>query len=158
MAESVASPAANPLFTHDTNLLLFRTLRFFRTLPNVFGLSRRYYGSRLPTHDPEEVTTLENLTLAHEDRESGDLSMPTRAVQDCGEDSNAFHPYPNKSSFLLGDWFWKGGLQKLQKSFKKLLRIIGDTEFRLEDIRATRWNLIDNELGSSAENADGSMP
>jgi hypothetical protein len=158
MAEPVASPAANPLFTPDTNSLLFRTLRFFRTLPNVFGLSRQYYDSRLPTHDPEEVTTLENLTLGHEDRESRDLSMPTRAMQDCGEDSNAFHPYPNKSSFLLGDWFWNGGLQKSQNSFKKLLRIIGDTEFRLEDIRATRWNLIDNQLGSSAENADGSMP
>src|ERR1700709_1367106 len=119
MAESVASPAANPLFTHDTNLLLFRTLRFFRTLPNVFGLSRRYYGSRLPTHDPEEVTTLENLTLAHEDRESGDLSMPTRAVQDCGEDSNAFHPYPNKSSFCRQDRQTREDGQQLPKRFNK---------------------------------------
>jgi hypothetical protein len=62
------------------------------------------------------------------------------------KDPDTFHPHPNQSSFLLGDWFWAGGLQKSQKSFKELLWIIGDTEFGLEDIRTTRSNLIDNEL------------
>jgi hypothetical protein len=159
MAEPVPSPAIDHLPTHDTSSLLLRTLRFFRTLPNVFGLSRQYYNSHLPTHDPEEVTALENLTLTHSDQEGLDLSMPASAIQhEGGEDSDTFHPYPNKSSFLLGNWFWNGGLQKSQKSFKELLRIINDTEFRREDIRATRWNLIDNQLGSSAEDADGCMP
>jgi hypothetical protein len=156
MAEPVPSPADPPLAV-DTGSLLLRTLRFFRTLPNVFGLSRQYYGNRLPTHDPEEVTTLENLTLSHSDEEDQNLSIP--AMQhDSREDSNAFHPYPNKSSFLIGDWFWNSGLQKSQKSFRELLRIIGDTEFRLEDILATRWNLINDQLGSSAEDAEGRMP
>jgi hypothetical protein len=45
VAEPVVSPAADSLFTPDTNSLLFRTLRFFRTLPNVFGLSRQYYNA-----------------------------------------------------------------------------------------------------------------
>jgi hypothetical protein len=120
MAKLVPSPAANLLLAPDTNSLLLRTLHIFRTLPHVFGLSRQYYSNRLPTHNLEEVTTLENLTLTHSDQEDQELSMP--AMQHGGaEDSDTFHPYPNKSSFLLGDWFWNGGLQKSQKSFKELL-------------------------------------
>lgn len=74
------------------------------------------------------------------------------------EGKDAYLLYPNKSSFLLGDWFWNGGLQKSQKSFNELLKILGDPEFRQEDILATRWNLINRQLGSSAQDAVGQVP
>jgi hypothetical protein len=40
------------------------------------------------------------------------------------------------------------------------LQIISDTEFRQEDVRATRWNLINDQLGSQAseEDAEGWLP
>jgi hypothetical protein len=47
---------------------------------------------------------------------------------------NDFHPYPNKNSFLLGNWYWNGGIQKLQESFHKLLSIIGNPDFRTDDV------------------------
>ncbi|KAG1814221.1 hypothetical protein EV424DRAFT_1326059, partial [Suillus variegatus] len=154
MTEPAPSPAADPPPAIETSALLSRALRFFHTLPNVFGLSRRYYSNRLPTHDPEELTTLDNLTLTHSESDQ-DFSMPARVIHSDNINApDAFHPYPNKSSFLLGDWFWNGGIQKSQKSFKELLRIIGDTEFRPEDIRSTRWNMINNRLGSSADDAE----
>ncbi|KAG2741806.1 hypothetical protein P692DRAFT_201726163 [Suillus brevipes Sb2] len=154
MTEPAPSPAAGPPPAMETSALSSRTLRFFHTLPNVFGLSRRYYSHRLPTHDPEELTTLDNLTLTHSESDQ-DFSMPARVIHSGNiKAPDAFYPYPNKSSFLLGDWFWNGGIQKSQKSFKELLRIIADTEFRPEDIRATRWNLINNRLGSSADDAE----
>jgi hypothetical protein len=108
----------------------------------------------LPTHDPEELTTLENLTLMHFESDQ-DFSMPAPITHNSSiEAPDAFHPYPNKSLFLLGDWFWNGGIQKSHKSFKELLQIISDSEFRSEDICATSWNLINNQLGSSADNAE----
>lgn len=152
MAESAAllsTPDLSP--TSDTGSLLSRTLQFFLTLPNTFGLSRRYYGNKLPTHDPEEVITLENLTLTPLDQVSRDLDTSAHAMQHAG--ANPFYPYPNQSSFLLGEWYWNGGLQKSQKSFRELLQIIGDAQFRPEDISATRWNLINHKLGSSSEDA-----
>ncbi|KAG2045967.1 hypothetical protein BDR06DRAFT_1040545 [Suillus hirtellus] len=147
MAEPISPPIADPPSTSDAGAQLSCMLRFFRTLPNVFGLSRQYHS--------KEVTTLENLTLTHSDQESQDLSMPAHVIQhDTTEAPNTFFPYPNRSSFLLGDWFWNGGIQKSQKSFKELLRIIGDADFQSEDIRATRWNSINHRLGSSAEDAE----
>ena len=43
--------------------LVPRALRFFTMLANSFGLSHRYYGDRVPTHDPEDAMTLPCLTL-----------------------------------------------------------------------------------------------
>jgi hypothetical protein len=160
MVESTISTTTDPSPTSDTRLLLSCTLRFFLTLPNAFGLSCRYYGNQLPTHDPEEATTLENLTLTPSDRVGWDISTSTHAIHQTGEEyENPFYPYPNKSSFLLGDWFWNGGLQKSQKSFRELLQIIGNAQFWPEDISAMRWNLINDQLGSSAEDAgEHAMP
>ncbi|KAH7917491.1 hypothetical protein BV22DRAFT_1052389, partial [Leucogyrophana mollusca] len=69
-AELLARDSSAP---HTTDLsssppripVLARPLRFFHTRPNLFGLSRRYYSDRLPTHDPEETVTLKDLTLTH---------------------------------------------------------------------------------------------
>ncbi|KAG1796117.1 hypothetical protein EV424DRAFT_1334223, partial [Suillus variegatus] len=152
--EPALPPTADLSPTSETSEPLSCALCFFRTLPSVFGLSRRYHSDRLPTHDPEELTTLENLTLTHSESDQ-DSSTPAPVTHNSSiETPDAFHPYPNKSSFLLGDWFWNGGIQKSHKSFKELLRIISDSEFRSEDIRATRWNLINNRLGSSADDAE----
>jgi hypothetical protein len=83
----------------------------------------------LPTHDPEELTTLENLTLMHS-KSDKEFSMSTHVIHNNSmEAPNAFHPYPNKSSYLLGYWFWNGGIQKSQKNFKELLWIISDAKF-----------------------------
>ena len=43
--------------------LVPRALRFFTTLANSFGLSHRYYGDRVSTHDLEDAMTLQHLTL-----------------------------------------------------------------------------------------------
>jgi hypothetical protein len=158
MPEPALSPALNPPpSASNTSSLLSWSLCFFRTLPNSFRLSCQYYGVGLPTHDPEEVTTLENLTLTHSDQGSWDLVVCAAVVQH-KEGKDTFYLYPNKLSFLLGDWFWNGGLQKSQKSLKELLQILGDPEFWQEDVLDTCWNLINHQLGSSAEDAGGQAP
>jgi hypothetical protein len=65
------------------------------------------------------------------------------------DESRVFDPYPNQSSFRLGDWYWNHGAQKSRESFKELTRIIGDPEFAPDDIRKTNWSDIDAKLAAS---------
>ena len=62
---------------------------------------------------------------------------------------NTFHPYPNKNSFLLGDWQWNHGNQKSKENFSELLHIVGSPEFKPDDVRHTQWDKIDATLGSN---------
>ena len=149
---SSAEPSESPSLRGSPlgSALLARTLRFFTTLANSFGLSRRYYGDRLLNHDLEDATTLHHLTLtspATEDR-----------VSDEGQVSQLFHPYPNKSSFLLGDWYWNGGIQKSKESFKKLIKIVGNPNFRPEHVNGTRWDFINAQLQADAEETGPDQP
>ena len=66
---------------------------------------------------------------------------------------NAFHPYPNENAYLLGEWYWNQGKQKSNQSFKKLLDVVANPNFRPEDVRHTHWSKIDAALGCN--NFDG---
>lgn len=99
------------------------------TPTNSFGMFRRYHGSTLPTHDPERDVNLAMLSNIRE-------ITPTEP----------YHPYPNKSSFLLGDWYWNGGPQKSQANFDSLVDILGSQDFSMDDIKKTRWHQINTQL------------
>ncbi|KIJ17514.1 hypothetical protein PAXINDRAFT_9462 [Paxillus involutus ATCC 200175] len=95
----------------------------FRTRKDVFGIYRVYTTEHPPTHDPNPLSVMDPLPQPR------DSSPP-----DHDDNNNPYHPYPNASSLLLGDWFWNHGTQKLKKSFKRLLEIIGSPQFCPEDI------------------------
>jgi hypothetical protein len=116
-----------------------RVLRTFQTLLNKFGLFRRYHAERLPCHDPEEHINLQDLVNAPECSRS-----EPQPISDI-----LFHPYPNKSSFLLGDWYWNHGVEKSRQSFKELLEIVGSSDFTPEHIRQTKWDKINVKLASN---------
>ena len=107
----------------------------FTTGRNIFGLSRRYNVVELPSRDPEEHNQLNELS-----------DIPS--ISAASTAPSIFHPYPNRSSFRLGDWYWNGSTQKSQASFKELLEIIGDREFQSSDIRGTKWDEINRTLAS----------
>lgn len=75
-------------------------------------------------------------------------TSPTPMVNQIEQD---YGPYPNKSSFLLGEWNWNGQVQKSKSNFKSLVDIIADPEFHPSDIQETQWEAIDRELGDNAE-------
>ena len=62
-----------------------------------------------------------------------------------------FYPYPNHTSFRLGDWFWNGGVQKSKDSFHELIQIIGDPEFHPEDVQGVKLDQVNKELGTEDE-------
>jgi hypothetical protein len=70
-------------------------------------------------------------------------------------DNAPFYPYPNESSFRLGDWFWNHGIQKSQQSFKELVNIISNRDFTPDDIRKTKWPEINAHLATNRFDDDG---
>ncbi|KAH7923645.1 hypothetical protein BV22DRAFT_1015047 [Leucogyrophana mollusca] len=112
-----------------------RIRRFFRTRPNTFGLSRQYYAENPPSHDPDNPET-----------------YPETPDQYPGK--NPFYPYPNASSFRLGDWYWNDGVQKSQESFSRLLDVVGSPDFSCEDVRCTNWKAVNRELGRTEFDAE----
>ena len=115
--------------------------RTFKSQVNSYGLFRLYDYDTVPEHDPE------------------DTSNAAERSMDLGSNADSFYPYPNQSSLLLGDWYWNQGTVKLRKCFQSLLKIVGSSDFRPDDIRDTQWTKIDRELGTlGASNGLSSTP
>jgi hypothetical protein len=93
-----------------------------------------------PSHDPEAILTLQDLS---EFPESASIPLASKGG------NGPFYPYPNQSSFSLGEWYWNDGVQKSQESFKELLSVISHPKFSLDDIRRTKWSDINTALGAN---------
>ena len=136
IAQPTNIPSPTPLATQARTSLR----RIFTTPPNVFGLFRRYETNELPSHDPDQHLSLQDLS-----------NIPGSSVPS-NSGSQSFYPYPNRSLFMLGNWFWNGGAQKSQASFKDLIDIFSDPEFQQADIQNIGWDQINEEL--AADDAD----
>ena len=123
----------------------------FRTPRNVFCLLREYLSPSPPSHDPEELVDFPDLCDGHGESDAfngqPNISETIEVTPSTSSPKASFGPYPNQSSFLLGEWYWNGGRQKSLKEFRSLLDIIGSPEFRPEDIHNTKWHAIDTQLG-----------
>ena len=111
---------------------------------NAFGLFRKYFGEEFPSHDPEDEVT----TLDLQDAEYTGAKEDSIAIEIPPSFGDSYGPYPNESSFLLGEWFWNDGVQKSKRSLKNLVNIISSPNFQPADVRDTKWDLIDEKLGS----------
>jgi hypothetical protein len=114
--------------------------RIINTPPNIFGLFRRYNTIEKQSHDPEEHVALQDLS-----------NIP---VENDALDPNPFYPFPNRSAFDLGEWHWNGGVQKSQGSFRELVDILGNPNFRLDDIRHVNWDHINKALGTDDDSSE----
>jgi hypothetical protein len=115
----------------------------FRTCLNIFGLVRQYFSSNPPLHDPEEYVTLADLsTIPGAPQVDDPPPEPLPSSSDF-----PYHPYPNYSSFQLGDWYWNQGVQKSQRDYGKLMEILGCSSFVPRDVSTTHWKSINTKLG-----------
>jgi hypothetical protein len=126
----VGTPAFSPIR---------RICQVFTSSLNAFGLFRRYEAVELPSHDPDENALLTDIPDVQQSC-SPLTSTPSK---------HSFYPYPNHSSFRLGDWYWSNGAQKSQSSFKQLVDIITDPDFSTADVQNTSWDKINAVLGSN---------
>ncbi|KAH7918336.1 hypothetical protein BV22DRAFT_1134671 [Leucogyrophana mollusca] len=139
---AITSPASDRRSVNATP----RLRRILETTRNVFGLFRRYEGGEVPQHDPEDYVTSTDF--------SNVFSAPARCFSN-SDSKGSFGPYPNQSSFRLGEWYWNGpSAQKSQASFKELLDIIHDPDFHSEDTKDINWRKLDQQL-ADGDSADG---
>jgi hypothetical protein len=131
MDQAQAASASGPSLANRVGP---RIRRIFTTPLNAFGLSRRYEATQLPSYDPEEEVSLQDLS-----------NIP--AIENSME-PKSFYPFPNRTAFLLGDWHWNGGVQKSQAGFCDLIGIIGRPEFKPEDVQNVSWDQINDKLGA----------
>jgi hypothetical protein len=85
-------------------------------MQNKFGLFQQYHATRFPEHDPNENITREDL-------------MDTSPNVFSSHPADPYYPYPGQSLFLLGEWYWNGGLKKMQSGFQDLIKIVGHPNF-----------------------------
>lgn len=111
---------------------------------NKYGLFRRYFATSFPSHDPDSELTMHD---CYDVPSGGATSADSSEVSESVNED--YGPYPNRSSFLLGEWNWNEQVQKSKSSFQSLVNIITDPNFCPSDICDTRWDTIDSELGSS---------
>jgi len=98
---------------------------------NKFQVFRHYHALYFPLHDPDE-------------------GLPLAKFSNIDRDPYAL--YPNKSFFLLEEWFWREGAQKSLEDFNALLQVLKDPDFSVEDIKNTQWCFLHKELGDPDSN------
>ena len=99
---------------------------------------------KFPENAPDECLTIENFV------DSPDDSSPQLLPSSIGSERKNFWPYPNHSSFLLGEWYWNNGFLKSQRDFSDLIEIVGHPDFKPDDVRETKFADINSTLGSNA--------
>jgi hypothetical protein len=97
-----------------------------------------------PSYDPEEYTTLNDRTSSSFTHRPSPSNIPY--------DNSIYRPYPNLSSYLLGEWFWNEGAQKSLENFKKLVEILSAPAFIPGDICNTDWKKVNDKLTRNQQN------
>ncbi|CUA77715.1 putative ubiquitin carboxyl-terminal hydrolase FAF-Y [Rhizoctonia solani] len=107
----------------------------FETLPDAFGVFRRYHSR--PYTIPDQACELEH--YSNREYENGNkieaLEKDVKAV---------IWPCPNISTFLVQHWHWVEGGHKTRSSRDSLVnKVLLDPQFKLEHIRLSAgWNAV----------------
>ncbi|KAH6907234.1 hypothetical protein BKA70DRAFT_1428200 [Coprinopsis sp. MPI-PUGE-AT-0042] len=115
-----------------------RPKRWWFSQRNKFSLWRRYYATNPPSRDPERSVAPGDL----------DDSRPPQATPlPATEGARRYGPFENISSLLLADFWWNSENEKSKNEFTKLLKVLQDPSFSLEDIVSTDWGKLESALG-----------
>jgi hypothetical protein len=145
----------------------------YRTPVNFFGL---YKVPKYPTgdhpHDPDLCLTTHDLqepveipdeiqpdSLPSDPDHGQPGQFQNQSVQSSSiRYKSRFDPFPNLSSFRLGEWWWSNNHEKSQGSFQALLDVVGSDSFNPKDVREANWSTIDRALATSQYEADSVDP
>ena len=119
----------------------------------MFGLFHRFSGTELPAHDPEALIALTSLSDAAQtpgetvetDEHPQEFSRSLAGLHKSG--ASLFHPFPNESSYRLGQWHYSDNASNSKQRFRDLTEIVGAPTFKPEDIHSTNWQKMHEILG-----------
>jgi hypothetical protein len=109
-----------------------------KTDKNVFGLYKKYWTIEDRPHDPDFYTSPEDMN-----------DVDTNASLSEANLEKDLYPFPNLSSFLLGEWYWSDRNEKSRESFRDLIEILTSDIFDQEELRGANWDRINAVLASS---------
>lgn len=126
-----------------------------RTPVNPFGLYKifRLHGSKDIPHDPDNSTVPED----HRDQPALPAEKPStkrRSKKLTADPRSELYPFPNISSYRLGEWYWSDDGGKSRHSFQTLVGILGSEEFDPAEVRDANWAQIDALLARSGYDID----
>jgi hypothetical protein len=139
-AEHSQPALESPLAAQRRNVL--QASQWKKSPSNRFNLYKTYWTLETHPHDPD-------LFLSNSDLQDDDASPITPQSPRGVGSTNPYHPFPNWSSFKLGEWYWNDDGGKSRQSFQQLVDLIGDDDFIPQDVRPTNWKKIDSILASS---------
>lgn len=107
------------------------------TIRNAFGLYREF--PTLPTHNPDDILTLNNLTESQPPLTVLDAPAPVSRLSVplpvSGSPADApYGPFANSSIFGLMNWMWTGSAMKSLAEVTRLFRFLQSDDFKKEDI------------------------
>ncbi|EAU83825.2 hypothetical protein CC1G_13301 [Coprinopsis cinerea okayama7 len=145
-AQSRTNPTEEPSSEPSSSAQPPPELQIRETARNAFGLYKRFKTVEDQPHDPDLFVTPPDL---HDDE-----SAPIPPPEQLGSDTNPLHPYPNLSSFLLSEWWWKDREGKSQRDFMELISIVGNENWDAAGVRDANWGKIDRVLTSGTRPDD----
>ncbi|TEB21218.1 hypothetical protein FA13DRAFT_1800109 [Coprinellus micaceus] len=125
-----------------------------------FRLLKHYHSPQVSEDDPDAFVTspdmydsTNHLEAAEVEAEEAEAARGKKGeeLSPEAEDAKLLAPFPNISSFELGEWFYGKGSQKSIKDFKALVRILTSPTFSLDNIRETKWTGVFQDLGKNKE-------
>lgn len=121
--QSTPLAISGPITVGDAQLSQEQHHTVHVTQINSFGLFRIYNQDSTPINNPEDQSGVDLCSTPESGLETV-FCQPT----DSGS-GNPYHPYPNKNSWRISDWYWNHGIQKSKKEFEDLIKIIGSVDF-----------------------------
>ncbi|KAH6908719.1 hypothetical protein BKA70DRAFT_1426611 [Coprinopsis sp. MPI-PUGE-AT-0042] len=113
------------------------------TTPDSWGLSRLFFGCPPPSHDPGGIQEEEEAP-----RQEGGFTANTKTPPEATQPT--FFPYPNRSSFELGDWWSKQVSKRSASGFAELLTILNHPNFSRDELVEANWPIINERLSHGA--------
>ncbi|KAJ3531358.1 hypothetical protein NMY22_g8186 [Coprinellus aureogranulatus] len=152
--EELSTTAVNPAHrdagvTSDAELRghILQEAAWKRTQMNDFGLWKHYWTVEARPHDPESHLSHLDVMDNHELDEEADIqNSPNPRVRQVHH--QRYHPFPNLSSYLIGQWFWNEH-GKSRESLQQLVEVITSEGFKPQDLLSANWNNIHASLTSS---------
>ncbi|TEB32984.1 hypothetical protein FA13DRAFT_1627246 [Coprinellus micaceus] len=143
-----SDPATSPLTTPEVQrLTVLQDSVWKSSKPNGFQLYKAYWTLENRPHDPDLFLRASDLREDEDDRLATlQVSLPHKAAPTI---HNPYYPFPNWSSYKIGEWYWRDGSEKSRESFQQLIDIICDDDFSTAEVGRTNWKQVDNALASS---------
>lgn len=113
-----------------------------RTQASAFQFFKLYWTLEDGPPDPDSFISQVDLV-----DDADDQPTDMDSAQN-GPTYNPYHPFPNFSTYMLGQWFWSDR-EKSRETFQELIGILTNESFKCHDLLLANWSNIQASLSSS---------